>query len=463
MSKRASTASEVRATIKVSLLLGLGYLGEVVIGVTDNIMLGHLGPSALGAVGLALSVYEVILLLGIGLLFPVIMLVSQARGSARSRTAPRIIRQGLWIAGLLSVPGGAVLWGLEEILLLAGQDPELARMAGHYMDYYLWTLFPALGAVLFIYAFTGMDRGEVIVFLLWFEAGLNAVLNYLLIFGKFGFPAMGMAGAGLSSIIVHGAGHVIFFSILAFHRFFRSAAVFRRAWRPRWDILGEFLRLGWPKSFENLMEIGVFSLAALLAGRLGVEAIASHTIAYEVYLVIAITLSIAVANTVASRVGFARERGDPFELWRIFNSGLVTIFLFMLPPMVALKLFSPWVVTLFVGAGPEAQILMPIAAPLLVLIAFFALVDGVRIVATHASNGLSDMKAPALIMALASWGIGVPCGLLSMFAMDLGILGFWLGLTMGMAAAALFSFMRFWWVVRRVRPVAGKGDVLSES
>nr|VFK38970.1 MAG: multidrug resistance protein, MATE family [Candidatus Kentron sp. TC] len=251
--------------------------------------------------------------------------------------------------------------------------------------------------------------------------------------------------------------------MLAFHRFFRSAAVFRRAWRPRWDILGEFLRLGWPKSFENLMEIGVFSLAALLAGRLGVEAIASHTIAYEVYLVIAITLSIAVANTVASRVGFARERGDPFELWRIFNSGLVTIFLFMLPPMVALKLFSPWAVTLFVGAGPEAQTLMPIAAPLLVLIAFFALVDGVRIVATHASNGLSDMKAPALIMALASWGIGVPCGLLSMFAMDLGILGFWLGLTMGMAAAALFSFMRFWWVVRHVRPVAGKGDVLSES
>nr|VFK38971.1 MAG: multidrug resistance protein, MATE family [Candidatus Kentron sp. TC] len=190
MSKRAPAASEIRATIKVSLLLGLGYLGDVVIGVTDNIMLGHLGPSALGAAGLALSVYNVILFLGIGLLFPVIVLVSQARGSARSRTAPRIIRQGLWIAGLLSVPGGAVLWGLEEILLLAGQDPELARMAGHYMDYYLWTLFPALGAVLFIYAFTGMDRGEVIVFLLWFEAGLNAVLNYLLIFGKFGFPAM---------------------------------------------------------------------------------------------------------------------------------------------------------------------------------------------------------------------------------------------------------------------------------
>nr|VFJ52515.1 MAG: multidrug resistance protein, MATE family [Candidatus Kentron sp. FM]VFJ58369.1 MAG: multidrug resistance protein, MATE family [Candidatus Kentron sp. FM]VFK09420.1 MAG: multidrug resistance protein, MATE family [Candidatus Kentron sp. FM] len=457
MSKsRVLATSKVHATIKASLLLGLGYLGEVVISVTDKIMLGHLGPSELGAVGLALSVYEIILLLGIGLLFPVIVLVSQARGAARSWTAPRIIRQGLWVVGFLAVPGGAVLWHLEEILLLAGQDPRLAQMAGHYMDYYLWTLFPALGTFMFICAFAGMDRGEIIVFLVWSEAGLNIVLDYLLIFGKWGFPAMGMAGAGLASIIVYGFGHMAFFTLLAFHRSFRSVAVFRRVWRPRWEILREFLRLGWPKSLENLMEIGVFSLAALLAGRLGVEAIASHTIAYEVYLVITITLSIAVANTVASHEGFAKERRDASELWGIFHGGLVTIFLFMLPLIVVLKLFSPWVVMLFVGTGPEAQILIPFASPLLVLIAFFALVDGVRIVATHASNGLSDVKMPALIMGLSSWGVGVPCGLILAITMDLGVLGFWLGLTMGMIAASALTLMRFRWVVRYVCSAAGE-------
>nr|VFJ62862.1 MAG: multidrug resistance protein, MATE family [Candidatus Kentron sp. FW]VFJ70110.1 MAG: multidrug resistance protein, MATE family [Candidatus Kentron sp. FW] len=204
----------------------------------------------------------------------------------------RIIRQGLWIAGLLSIPGWTILWNLETILLLTGQSPDLARMAGHYMDYYLWSIFPALTTLTFIYAFVGMDRGGVIAFVVWSEAGLNIILDYVLIFGKFGFPAMGMAGAGLTSIMVYSAGHSIFFGILAFHRFFRNATVFRRAWQPRWGILGQFLRLGWPKSLDLLMEVGIFSAIALLTGWMGVEAIAAHTIAYQLYVVVTVTVSL---------------------------------------------------------------------------------------------------------------------------------------------------------------------------
>nr|VFJ91745.1 MAG: MatE protein [Candidatus Kentron sp. LFY] len=134
MSKsRLPTTTDIYATLRIFLPLGLASLGSVGIGITDSMMLGRLGADALGAAGLALSIYIMLLMVGNGVLFPVMVLVSHARGANRSRTAPRIIRQGLWVAGILSVPGFAILWNLENIFLIAGQDAGLARMAGHYM------------------------------------------------------------------------------------------------------------------------------------------------------------------------------------------------------------------------------------------------------------------------------------------------------------------------------------------
>nr|VFK65271.1 MAG: MatE protein [Candidatus Kentron sp. TUN] len=252
------TASELRDLLKLVLPLILGQLGVMAIGITDNLMLGRLGADVLGATGLALSIYNIIEYIGAGILFPIVVLASQAHGAGRSRTVPSIIRQGLWIAGILSVPACAILWNLEALLLATGQIPELARMAGHYMDYFLWTIFPAFSFSVFMFAFAVMGKAGTIAIIVWFGVGLNAILNYVLIFGNFGFPAMGMAGAGLASVIVYASGHTIRFILLGFHRFFRSETAFRRAWQPKWQILGQFLRLGWPKSLEFLMVSGLF-------------------------------------------------------------------------------------------------------------------------------------------------------------------------------------------------------------
>nr|VFJ46167.1 MAG: multidrug resistance protein, MATE family [Candidatus Kentron sp. DK] len=451
------TASDLLATLKISLRLSIGYLGGIAIGATDNIMLGHLGHDALGAAGLASSIYNPIVMMGIGMTFPVMVFISQARGAGRSRTAPRIIRQGLWISGMLSVPSLAVLWNLESILLLTGQDPTLARMADHYMDYYMWTIFPIFTSYMFIYAFTGMDRTTTIILILWSEVGLNAVLNYVLIFGKFGFPAMGMAGAGLASIIVYAAGHTAFFSILAFHRFFRNVVVFRRVWRPKWTMLGQFLRLGWPKSFELLLKSSLYAVMALLAGRFDVEALASHTIAHQISMIFTVTVSIAVANAVATRTGVAKGQGSLDGIWGILNGGLLLILLFILPLIAVLKIFSPWVVMLFVGSGLDARALLPIASPLVVLVAFFVLMDGLRMVVGQALNGLSDIKTPTLIAAISYWGIALPVGVVLGFVMELGVLGLWWGLIFGMAVAAVACLARFRWVIRHFSSVAKGG------
>nr|VFK24566.1 MAG: MatE protein [Candidatus Kentron sp. LFY] len=226
-----------------------------------------------------------------------------------------------------------------------------------------------------------MGRGRIVTRIIWFQVGLNVVLDYVLIFGKLGFPATGMAGAGLASVIVWTTGHMIFFIALSFHRFYRSGARFRHAWRPRWRIIGQIFHLGWPKGLEQVVQNGLFATIALLVGwRLGVEAIASRTIALQVYSVANVVISWAIASAVTTRAGIASGADDYTQIWRILNSGLLVCFFFLLPFAAFLEVFSPWVVILFLGSEPKAQTLLPIASPLLVIVAFFVLADGLRLI-----------------------------------------------------------------------------------
>lgn len=385
--------------------------------------------------------------MGWGMLFPVMVLVSQARGAGRLRVAPKLIRQGLWLCGFLFVPGGAILWHLEEILLSTGQLPELARVAGDYMDYRLWTLFMGFTTTVFMFAFTAIGRSATSAVILWCAVGLNAILDYALIFGKFGLPAMGVAGAGLASVIVFGIVHMTFFTHLAFHRFFSHVTLFQRAWRPRKTTIGQFFRLGWPKALETMIKNSLFFVITLLAGWFGVRAVAAHTIAFQISLVAGIVVPAAIAGAVTTRMGMVMGGKNRDGMWSILTSGILLLLLFILPAVVALKLFSPQVIMLFVGAGPEGRDLVSFASPLIVLVAVFVLFDSVRMVIGYALNGLSDMKMPTVIIGLAYWGIGLPVGAVLGFTMDLGVLGLWWGLTFGMAITAITNLIRFRWLV----------------
>nr|VFK35219.1 MAG: multidrug resistance protein, MATE family [Candidatus Kentron sp. MB]VFK77174.1 MAG: multidrug resistance protein, MATE family [Candidatus Kentron sp. MB] len=448
---RRPTMPKLRNILKTFLPLFFGYLGEVTIGATDIVMIGYLGTDELGAVGLALSVYHILETIGWGMLFPVMILISHARGAARMRIVPTFIKQGLWMSGILFIPGGIVLWNLEAILLATGQIPDLARMADHYMTYRMWAILPEFTYLVFVYALSAMDKNKIIAIVMWFGVVFNIILNYVLIFGKFGFPAMGMAGAGLASVIVFTSIHMALFGILGFYGSLRSSVVFVRAWRPKWGVLGRLFRLGWPKSFEWTIKNSQFSVAALLTGWFGAQAIASHAIARQISYMVAVVISFGLANAITIHIGVASGQNKPGDIWHIFNSGLLLLFLFMLPLAVLLGLFSSWVVALFVGSGQEAEILLPVAIPLIMFLALFILIDGLRTLGNDALNGLADMKVPALIATMAYWGVGLPAAALFGVVMERGVLGLWWGITLGVAVAATTYLLRFRWMVLRQR------------
>nr|VFK19898.1 MAG: MatE protein [Candidatus Kentron sp. LPFa] len=303
---------------------------------------------------------------------------------------------------------------------------------------------PILARYGFALALTAMHRTGIIAFITWLEVVLNIILDYGLIFGKFGFPTMGMAGAGLASIIVYAFGHtVFFFCIFDFRRFLRSITV-RRVWRPSRNILGQFFRLGWPKSLEWLITHAIFSVFALLAGWIGIQAVAAHTIALQTIVMVSYTLSLAVAEIVTVRVAAASAQGNHPRIWRALNGGVVVLLLLLSPLVALFWLFPEWVVVLFISSEVrETQTLLPLASSLIVLIGLFVITDGLRIIGSQALNGLSDMKMPALMAGLTYWGISLPLGAWLGFAMGLGVRGFWIGLIVGTAMSAMGYLNRF--------------------
>ena len=226
------------------------------------------------------------------MLFPVMVFVSRKCSTeySRSRIPLKVIRQSLWMCAILSLPAYAILWNTTHILMLTGQPPALAQMAGRYMDYYLWAIFPIFARCAFAMALTAMHRTGIIAIITWLEVVLNIILDYGLIFGEFGFPAMGIAGAGLASIIVYGIGHTaFFFSIFDFRRFF--------------------------KSLELLIINAIFSVFALLSGWIGIQALAANTIALQTTIMVSYTLPWAVADIVTVRVSAALARKSHAGMW----------------------------------------------------------------------------------------------------------------------------------------------------
>nr|VFK58121.1 MAG: multidrug resistance protein, MATE family [Candidatus Kentron sp. TUN]VFK67123.1 MAG: multidrug resistance protein, MATE family [Candidatus Kentron sp. TUN] len=328
--------SDFRAILNTALPLGISYMGGMLIGVTDGVMLGRLSPDALGAAGLALSICNIMMLLGWGMLFPMVVLVSRRydKKCSRTRIPFEVIRQSLWVCGILSIPSYAILWNTTHILILSGQDPTLARMVGQYMDYYLWAIFPIFARAAFALALIAMHRTVTIAIITWLEATLNIILDYGLIFGKLGFPAMGMAGAGLASVIVYSVGHtILFFSIFGFRQFFREIRV-KNVWKPNWDILGQFTRLGWPKGLEYLIINAIFSIFALLSGWISIQTIAANTIALQIVALVSYTLPWAVADIVTVRVSAAFAGKSHVDMWRALNGGIMVLFVLLLPLMM---------------------------------------------------------------------------------------------------------------------------------
>jgi MATE family multidrug resistance protein len=406
-------------------------------------MLGWLGPVHLAAGTLATSFIMPFLVCGTGIVGAVAPLVAQARGARDIKAVRRVVRQGLWAAILLAALFVPVLLQFRPIYTLLGQDPNTTLMAEEYIQRAVWMLFPALGIIALRSLLSAFDATRIILLITVGGVILNALLNYALIFGNFGFPRMELRGAGIVIVVVN---LIMFAAMLTYvlrQRRFRRFHVLIRFWKPDWPRFREIFRIGVPIGLTVLAEVGLFTAAALLMGLLGTDEVAAHAIALQcASMAFMVPLGLGIAATV--RVGMAYGRRDPEGIrkagWTAFALGTS----FMAVSCVLFLTLGGVIVSLFLDPSvPGNATALTLAATFLVVAGVFQLVDGAQVVAAHALRGLSDTKIPMVFAILGYWAIGLPTAWLLGFVVGWRGVGIWIGLAAGLASVAVVLVARF--------------------
>ncbi len=434
-----SFARESRDTLVLALPLIAGQLSQMLMGVADTVMVGRLGVVPLGAATFANTVLVVPFVLGIGLLTSVSVRVSQASGANRPADAEEALRHGTWLAlgfGMLIV---LAMWLCLPFLGLLGQPPEVVAQAPTFLMTCAFSLIPALLSMAWKNHADALNHPWPPFWILLSGVGLNVFLNWLWIWGNWGFPALGLEGAGYATLAARIVSAIVMFVWL-------TRSHFIRAWTPpRWfapcrgAAFLHLLAIGFPVSLQLLTEVGAFAASALLIGTLGAVPLAAHQVAITcAATTFMIPLGLAMAITV--RVGEIVGAGERPRLHRVLLGGWLYATGVMLLSTLAFLLFGQNIAAQFVSDATVVEI----AARLLIVAGIFQFFDGLQIVSGNALRGVNDVRVPAWIAFIAYWLIALPCGSALGLWQGHGAMGMWIGLAAGLAVAAALLGHRAW-------------------
>ncbi len=438
---------------KALALLGLpligGHIAQFAIGLTDTVMLGWYGVEELAAVTLAQSYFFVWFILGAGFAFAVMPMVASAAAIDDHRRIRRATRMGLWLSVVYAVLAMPLLWFSETILLAAGQQAQVAADAASYLRIAGWGIFPALLVMVFKSYLAGLERTQAVLWITLLAALVNGAINWLLIFGHFGFPELGLQGAALASL---GTQMVSVLAVIAYAlRQLPQHALLQNLQRPDWEMLREIFRHGLPIGLTTLCEVSLFSASALMMGWLGTVPLAAHGIAISV-AGLTFMLHLGLSNAATIRVGNALGRGDRAHLMRgavvVTCASLViagaTALVFLLVPEALILLFLD-------PEDPQRGEILLIGVSLLAMAGLFQLMDAMQAITLGLLRGMLDTAVPMVMAALSYWAVGVPASYLLGFTFGLGGVGVWMGLILGLSTAGVLLLLRFWfYALRRV-------------
>jgi MATE family multidrug resistance protein len=440
-----------RAALHLGLPLIGSHVAQMAITLTDAAMLGWYSVEALAAEVLANSLYFVLFIVGSGFAWAVMPMVASAQASGQEAQVRRVTRMGAWASILFGLAVLPVMIWSGPIFRAAGQDPEIAGLAGIYLSILGWGLVPALLVMVLKSYLAAMERTQVVLWVTVAAVFLNVAVNYALIFGNWGAPELGVRGAAVASLTVNTASFIVLAIYAA--RVLPEHALFQRVWRPDWEAFGQVFRLGWPIGITNLAEAGLFAASTVMMGWLGTLPLAAHGIAMQLSS-ITFMVHLGLSNAATIRAGQAHGRGDGrglrdgarVMLWLSGLFAAVTVVVFLAVPEL--------LTGLFLGPGdPDRDAVIAIGVGLLAAAALFQVMDGGQVMALGLLRGVQDTRVPMVIAAISYWVVGLPVSYFLGFTLDWGGVGVWLGLAVGLALAAVFLLVRFWgWAASGVGP-----------
>ncbi len=424
--------------VALAVPVALSELGWMAQGVVDTIMVGRLGPAAIGAVALGNAVCYTPSIFGAGLMLGLDTLVSQAYGRKDHDECHRWLAQGVYLACFAAVPIMAAIALASVWLPRFGIAAEVAVPASAYMRRFLWGTLPLLlyGATRRYLQGVGQVRVVTVAYVL---ANLvNWFLNWVLIYGKLGMPALGVNGSAISTVFARISMAIVLLGFAWRYERKRGHPLFRHWAAPQAARLRSLLRLGAPAAGQILLEVGAWNLATFSAGYLTPVALATHQIVLN-YASVTYMVPLGISAAAAVSVGHAVGAGDAARARRAGWMALALGAGFMLLAAVVLLL---WPVPLIELYTRDARVLA-VGPTLLGIVAAFELFDGIQTVSTGALRGLGETRAPMLANLVGYWVLGLPLGFFLCFGLKWGIYGLWIGLTLALIVIALALMARW--------------------
>ena len=416
----------------------MAELGWMTMGIVDTLMVGPLSPEAIGAVGIGTSVFMGVVILAIGVLLGLDTLVSQAYGAGRLHECHRWLLHGSTLAILMSFPLTLLLWKVIDSLDVWGLDPGVLALAHPYLDSLSWSVLPLLLYAAFRRYLQGMGVVRPVMAALIVANFVNLFLNWVLIYGKLGAPAMGVRGSAWATVVARIAMAGFLLGVILYRErgsrpgLFDTTLTIEPAWLKR------LLVLGLPAAMQITLEVGVFAAATALAGRLAPASLAAHQIALNI-AAFAFMVPFGVSSAGAVRVGQAVGRLDPPGAARAGWTALLFGVGFM--ALAALSFIT--IPRILIGAFTKDAGVLAVGVSLLRVAAVFQLFDGLQAVATGVLRGLGDTRTAMLWNLGGHWFIGLPLGYTLCFVSGVGVVGLWWGLSTGLIICGV-SLLYVW-------------------
>ena len=441
-----------RINARAVLVLGLPLVGSHVaqfaLHVVDTVMLGWYSVTDLAAGGLGAMVFFVLFTVGSGFGHAVMPMVATASARDDATEVRRVTRMGMWLSLGFSVLALPVFVLATPLLGAMGQDPDVARVGGGYLQIVGLGLAPALLVMVLKSYLAAQGRTQIVLWATVAAVFVNIGVNWLLIFGNLGFPELGARGAAVASVIVQIVTLLALVAYAVALPALREHQLLVRFWRPDWGALRQVNALGLPIGGAMLAETGLFAMSAVMMGWLGKLPLAAHSIALEITALF-FMVHLGLSNAATVLVGRARGHQNIESLKAVARASMILSLLFAAATMLIYWTLADTMVGLFLKPGdPERDLIIPLGVSLVMVAALFQLADAGQAMAMGFLRGIQDTRQPMIIAAVSYWLVGVPCSYLLGFVAGWGGVGIWSGLVVGLTVAAAALHLRFWRTIR---------------
>ena len=425
----------------------LGMLGHTFVAFADNVMVGQLGTAELAAVSLGNSFVFIAMSLGIGFSTAITPLVAEADSANNISQGKNAFKHGLMLCTLLSVLLFLIILLLKPLMYYMDQPKEVVELAIPYLNYVALSLIPLIIFQALKQFSDGLSNTKYPMYATILANVINIVLNYLLIFGSFGFPKLGIVGAAIGTLFSRIIMVYFLWMIFKSKDKFRPYITNFNFKKIEQKISAKLFNLGFPSALQMFFEVGIFTAAIWLSGVLGKNPQAANQIALNLS---SMTFMVGIGLSVAAMVRVGNQKGlnDFISLRRIAFSIFFLTFIIEIIFASFFLIFRDWLPTLYIDGDTLVNIndnkeVVLIASKLLLVAAFFQIFDGLQVAILGALRGLQDVKIPAFITFVSYWIVGFPVSYYLGLYTSLESIGIWIGLFTGLFVASILLYIRF--------------------